>query len=34
VVSWFAQLDGATRSKLCAAASLGAAQSLNIRLGC
>ncbi|MCQ2041634.1 SOS-induced cell division inhibitor SulA [Stutzerimonas kunmingensis] len=34
VVSWFDQLDGATRSKLCAAASLGAAQSLNIRLGC
>jgi len=34
VVSWFDQLNGATRSKLRAAASLGDAQSLNIRLGC
>lgn len=34
VVSWFGQLEGATRDKLRAAASLGEAQSLNIRLGC
>ena len=34
VVSWFGQLDGTTRNKLRAAASLGKAQSLNIGLGC
>lgn len=34
VISWLGQIDDATRSKLRNAASLGEAQSLNIRLGC
>jgi len=33
VVSWFAHMDARTRSTLHSAASLGNAQSLNIRLG-
>ncbi|MCQ4297449.1 SulA-like leucine-rich domain-containing protein [Pseudomonas stutzeri] len=33
VISWFSQLDGKTRGRLRASASLGEAQSLNIRLG-
>ncbi|MFC2973625.1 SOS-induced cell division inhibitor SulA [Azotobacter bryophylli] len=33
VISWFNQMDQATRRKLLQAASLGNAQSLNIRLG-
>ncbi|HAG18435.1 SOS-induced cell division inhibitor SulA [Stutzerimonas stutzeri] len=34
VISWLGQIDDATRIKLRNAASLGGAQSLNIRLGC